>query len=103
MGEVKQINITHRTYCFYSDIINIRKFDAKFLKIDKKSDKGIGIYNIGYVTKKKIHDCEKSYSVNPLDLLIDHAKGYIEDLNSLYLNFDHASGYIKEKGVNKKK
>ena len=101
MGEVKQINITHRTYYFYNDIINIKKFDAKFLRIDKKSYKGIGIYNIGYVTKKKIDDCEKIYSVNPLDLLIDHAKQYIEDLNSLYLNIDPASRYIKEKDVNK--
>ena len=38
---------------------------------------------------------------NPLYLLIDHASGYVEDLNSLYLNIDHASGYIKEKGINK--
>ena len=39
--------------------------------------------------------------MNPLYLHIDHANGYVKDLNSLYLNIDHASGYIKEKGVNK--
>ena len=73
------------------------------LKIDKKSYKDIGIYNIGYITEKKIDDCEDIYSVNPLCLFIDHASGYVEekDLNPLYLNIDHASGYIKEKGVNK--
>ena len=59
MGEVKQINITHQTYYFYNDIINIKKFDAKFLRIDKKSYKGIGIYNIGYITKRKIDKYEK--------------------------------------------
>ena len=36
-------------------------------------------YNIGYVTKKKIDDCENIYSVNPLYLLIEHADGYIEE------------------------
>ena len=73
------------------------------LKIDKKSYKDIGIYNIGYITKKKIDDCENIYSVNPLYLFIDHTSGYIEekDLNPLYLNCDHASEYIKENGVNK--
>ena len=59
MGEVKQINITHQIYYFYNDIINIKKFDAKFLRIDKKSYKGIGIYKIGCITKKKIDKCEK--------------------------------------------
>ena len=82
-------------------MINIIDFDARLLKIDKKSYKNIGIYNIGCITKKKIDDYENIYSVNPLYLFIDHARGYVEDLNSLYLNIDHASGYIKEKGVNK--
>ena len=54
------------------------------LKIDKKSYKDIGIYNIGYITIKKIDDYENIYSVNPL-----------------YLTITHASGYIEEKGVNK--
>ena len=54
------------------------------LKIDKKSYKNIGIYNIGYIAIKKIDDCERIYSVNPL-----------------YLRVDHTNGYIEEKGVNK--
>ena len=89
MGEVKQINIKNRTYYFYNDIINIKNFDAKLLKIDKKSYKDIGIYNIGYITFKRIDDCEKIYSVNPLYLLIDHASGYIEEKGvNKYLVFD---------------
>ena len=54
------------------------------LKIDKKSYKNIGIYNIAYITIKNIHDCESIYGVNPL-----------------YLRVDHVNRYIEEKGVNK--
>ena len=54
------------------------------LKIDKKSYKGIGIYNSGYITIKKIDDYENIYSLNPL-----------------YLTITHAGEYIEEKGVNK--
>ena len=54
------------------------------LKIDKKSYKDIGIYNIGYNTIKKIDTCENINSVNPL-----------------YLNITHTSGYIEKTGVNK--
>ena len=89
MGEVKQINIKNRIYCFYNDIIDLKKFDARLLKIDKKSYKNISIYNIGYITIKKIDDCEKIYSVNPLYLLISHANGYIEEKGVYkYLVFD---------------
>ena len=35
MGEVKQINIKNRTNYFYNDIIDLKNFDVKFLKIDK--------------------------------------------------------------------
>ena len=59
------------------------------LKIDHKSYKGIGIYNIGYITIKKNGHCENIYSVNPLCLRITHANGYIEDINeNKYLIFD---------------
>ena len=59
------------------------------LKIDKKSYKNIGIYNIGYITIKKIDDCENIYSVNPLYLLVNHANGYIEEKGvNKYLIFD---------------
>ena len=39
MGEVKQINIKNRTYYFYNDQINLKDFDAKLLKVDKKDYK----------------------------------------------------------------
>ena len=83
MGTIKQINIKSRTYYFYNDSIDLKHFDAGWLKIEKKSYKDIGIYNIGYITKKKIDDCKNINSVNPL-----------------YLNITHANGYIEEKGVN---
>ena len=89
MGEIKQIHIKNRTYYFYKDIIDIKKIDARLLKIDKKSYKSIGIYNIGYIKKKKNDDCENIYSVNPLCLFISHANGYIEGKGvNKYLTFD---------------
>ena len=65
MGIVKQIDIKNRTYYFYKDMINIKKFDSNLLKIDKKSYKTLVFYNIGYITIKKIDDYENIYSVNP--------------------------------------
>ena len=79
MGEVKQINIKNRTYYFYNDITDLKNSDAKLLKIDKTSYKNIGIYRIGYITIKKIDDCENINSVNPLYLLIDHTSEYIAE------------------------
>ena len=59
------------------------------LKIDRKSYKNICIYNIGYITIKKIDDYENVYSVNPLYLIIAHASGYIEEKGvNKYLVFD---------------
>ena len=51
--------------------------------------KNIGIYNIGYITIKKIDDCENVYSVNPLHLFFNRASRYIEEKNeNKYLIFD---------------
>ena len=89
MGVVKQINIKNRTYYFYNDIVDLKNFDARLLKIDKKSYKNIDIYYIGYITIKKIDDCDIIYGENPLYLRIDHANGYIEEKNGKkYLFFD---------------
>ena len=84
MRTVKQVNIENRTYYFYNDIIDLKNFDAGLLKIDKKSNKDIGIYNIGNIKKKKIDGCININSVNPL-----------------YLSITHSNGYIEEKGINK--
>ena len=54
MGEVKQINIKNRTYYFYNVMINFKNFEPNLLKIDRKSYKNIVIYNIGYITIKKL-------------------------------------------------
>ena len=74
MGEVKKVNIKKRTYYFHNDIINIKNFESDLLKIDRKSYKNIGIYNIWYITIKTIDDFENIYTVNPLYLIISHAK-----------------------------
>ena len=89
MGKVKQINIKNWAYYFYNDMINLKNFDSNLLKIDKKHYKGINIYYIGYITIKKIDDCENIYSVNPLYLIIGKVDGHIEEKNgSKYLVFD---------------
>ena len=49
----------------------------------------IGIYNTGYITIKKIDDCETIYSVNTLYLLVNHANEYTEEKGvNEYLIFD---------------
>ena len=53
MGEVKQIKIKNQTYYFYNDITDLKNFDARLLKNDKKWCKNFDIYNIGYITNKK--------------------------------------------------
>ena len=54
MGTVKQINIKNQIYYLYKDFINLQNFQSNLLKIDKKSYKDIGIYNIGYIAIKKL-------------------------------------------------
>ena len=53
MGIVRQIDIKNRSYYFYNDMINIKKFDSNLLKSTKNH-------------------------INPLYLTIAHASGYIE-------------------------
>ena len=89
MEEVKQINIKNLTYYFYNDIIDLKNLYARLLKVDKKHYKGINIYYIGYITIKKIDECETIFCVNPLYLRINHASRYIEEKNgNKYLIFD---------------
>ena len=79
MGKVKQINIKNRTYYFYNDQINLKDFDARLLKVDKKDYKEIDIYYIGYVTVKKIANCNNINKVNPLYLMIIEMIGHFEE------------------------
>ena len=64
MGEIKQINIKNWTYYFYNDQIDLKDFDAKLLRIDKKDYKDIDIYYVGYVTVRKIANCNNINSIN---------------------------------------
>ena len=89
METVKQIDIKNRTYYFDNYIAYLESFKSNLLKIDKNSYNDIGIYNIGYITIKKIGDYENIYNVNPLYLHITHANGYIKEINeNKYLVFD---------------
>ena len=70
-------------------MINLKNFESNLLKIDTKTYKNIGIYNLGYIIIKKNNDYESIYSVNPLHLRVNHANGYIEENNgNKYLIFD---------------
>ena len=100
MGKIKQVNIKNRTYYFYNERINLQNFDAKFLKTDEKDYKEIEIYYIGYVTVKKIANCNNINSVNPLYLMIDEMIGHFEEKNeNKYLVLDNVD---ENKEVSKK-
>ena len=86
MGSIKEVNIKNRTHYFYNDIIDIETFDKK---LDKKSYKDHDIYNIGYVTIKKIGSGFDVNSANPLYLRINNVNGYIAEVHEdKYLVFD---------------
>ena len=73
MGIIRQMNIKNRTFHFCNDFINIKHFDPKLLKLDYKSYKNIGIYCIGYITKKNVY---RINSVNPLYVLVHRIHTY---------------------------
>ena len=94
MGKVKELNIKNWTYYFFNDIIDIKDFHSNLLKIDKKQYKDIDIYYVGYITVKKIGDCENINSVNPLYLMIHSATGYFkEKYGEKYLILDSTEKY----------
>ena len=70
MENVKQINIKVCTYYFLNDMVNIKEFDLSLIKIDKNSYKNISIYNIDYITIRKIDNHQNINSVHPLYLII---------------------------------
>ena len=73
-------------------MINIKEFDSSLKKIEKISYICISIYNISYITIKKIDDYENINSVNPLYLIIGKADGYIEENNRNNLVFTSTDG-----------
>ena len=92
MRRIKQLNIKSKTYYFYDDMIDIKRFEPNLLKIDKKPYKDFDIYYIGYITIKKFDkfsDHENIHSVNPLYLIFQSATGYFEEKNDeKYLTLD---------------
>ena len=88
----------NQTYYFLDDIINIKRFDADLLKIDKKLYKNIDIYYIGYITMKN-SDYVKINSVNTLYLIINKVDGCIEEINgNKYLTLVSTE---KQRSINK--
>ena len=75
MGKVKQIDIKNRTYYLYNDQTYLKDFETRFLKVYKKDDKEIDIYYIGYVSIKKIANCNNINIVNCLYLMINEMIG----------------------------
>ena len=94
----------NRTYYYFNNIINIKDFHSNLLRIDKKQYKDIDIYYIGYITAKKIGDCENINSVNPLYLMIHSATGYFfKKYGEKYLILDSAEKYDEAfSGIKKK-
>ena len=93
-GRNKTTNIKNRSYYFYNDQIDLKDFDTKLLKIDKKDYNETDIYYIDYVTIKKIGDYNNINSVNPLYLIINEMIGYFK-CNSIECNS------VEEKNENK--
>ena len=54
MGLVKQIDIKNRTYYFYNDMVDIKKFDSNLLKIDKNSYKILVFTTLNILQLKKL-------------------------------------------------
>ena len=78
---VKQINLKNRSYYFWNDQIWINNFNAKNLKLDKKS---VIMLLKNHVTKKPEYNTD---SVSPLYLNIKELDGFIgEKSGNKYLN-----------------
>ena len=54
MVKVKQINIKNRTYYLYNDQINLKDFDARLLKADKKITKRLAFITLVMWLLKKL-------------------------------------------------
>ena len=75
-------------------MINIKDFQSNLLTIDKKPHKDFNIYYVGYITIKKIADCNNIRSANPLYLIFNSATGYFKEENEeKYLLLDSIKKY----------
>ena len=94
MGKVTDLNIKNKTNYFFKDMINIKDFQSNLLTIDKKPYKDFDTYHVGYITIKKIGDCNNIRSVNPLYLIFNSATGYFKEENEeKYLILDSTEKY----------
>ena len=59
----------------------------RLLKVDKKCYKEFDIYHIGYVTVKKIANCNNINNVNPLYLIINEMIGRFEEKMKINISF----------------
>ena len=92
---IRQLNIKGRTYYFYNDLINIKKFNSNNLKLDKKSVLGNDVYYIGHISKKPQWNVN---SVNPLYLMINRIKDRFEEVDgNKYLIISSENGDIMQK------
>ena len=82
------INVRIVTYFVYYNwfitigllcLLQLKEFDARLLKVDKKDYNVIDIYYIGYVTIKKIANCHNINSKNTLYLMINEMIGQFEE------------------------
>ena len=83
MENRKEISIKSRTYYFFDDMIDIKNFDSKLSKLDKKSYKNINIYYIRCITIKD-SKYVNIHSVNPLYLIINKADGFLKKKKQVY-------------------
>ena len=58
---------------------NIKNFDLKLVKLDKRSSMDISIYYIGYVMKKPEYNID---SVNSLHLVFNDVDAYFESIDA---------------------
>ena len=90
----RQLNIKSRTYYHYSDLINVLKFEAGNLKLDKRTWKDLDIYYIGYVDKKPKWNVN---SVSPLYLLIKRVYGSVSEKNcNKFFTIDKGDSILKK-------
>ena len=90
----EQLNLKNRTYYFYNDLINIKKFDHSNLKFDKQPVFNNDVCYIGYITEKPEYNIN---SVNPLYLMINKRKGHFEEADKdKYLTISSEDGDIMQ-------
>ena len=89
----KQMNIKNWTYYFYNGLINIKNFDGKLLKLDKKHLWVLAFITLVMSQKKPEW---KINSVSTLYLMINRIDGFIEEKNGdKYLNISSAGKNVE--------